>query len=96
MAKKFFVDKSDEDYIPESVDEVTFETTEEINDAEIVVDAKAVSAENHRSLIAQLQGTPKQFNADEVAILKQLAKQGIAADFGDDGWARGYKWHMFK
>lgn len=94
MAKKIYVDKSDEDYIPESGDELTFETDEGINDAKIVVDAKAVSAKDQRYYATQLEGTPKRFPYEASYVLRSLRDIGVAAEF-NEGWARGHKWREF-
>lgn len=42
-----------------------------------------------------LEGKPHIFDNISVAIFKSLAAKGIAADAGDEGWMRGYKWHNY-
>ena len=39
-----------------------------------------------------LAGTPGTFDSESLELLQRLARYGIAADFGDEGYARGYKW----
>lgn len=42
-----------------------------------------------------LQGNPNTFDNISVTIFKSLAAKGLAADAGDEGWMRGYKWHDY-
>ena len=51
------------------------------------------SAENELVIAKQLSGHPKQFNNIEKEILESLVRKNIAADFGNEGYARGYRWH---
>ena len=43
-------------------------------------------------LAKQLTGSPVIFGENYQAALGRLVEQGIAADFGDEGYARGCKW----
>lgn len=49
----------------------------------------------NRSLAIMLEGTPKIFQHSQTADLRVLQKEGIAADFGEAGWARGHKWRGY-
>ena len=40
---------------------------------------------------ANLKGNPHPFDSDSAELLERLVRYGIAADFGDDGFGRGYK-----
>lgn len=40
-----------------------------------------------------LKGEPEQFAEEYFDILKGLVAQGIAADFGDGVYGRGFAWH---
>ena len=42
---------------------------------------------------ANLAGTPITYDSECIAVLQRLTRFGIAADFGADGYARGFKWH---
>lgn len=42
---------------------------------------------------ANLKGTPHAFDEASMAILERLTRHGIAADFGSEGFGRGFKWH---
>ena len=42
-----------------------------------------------------LQGNPNTFDNISVAVFKSLAAKGLAADAGDEGWMRGFKWHNY-
>lgn len=61
--------------------------------------ATPVVAELHKptneelELSKQLEGSPKQFDEASVELLKHLCQLGIAADFGAEGYGRGFKWH---
>ncbi len=51
---------------------------------------------NEEYEVAQLlEGTPHTFDNISVAIFKSLASKGIAADAGDEGWMRGFRWHDY-
>lgn len=47
------------------------------------------------STALSLKGNPEKLDKELTTVLKALEKAGIAADFGDDGWGRGHKWHSF-
>jgi len=49
----------------------------------------------NRVLAILLLGTPKLFPEDCNEDLQVLLKEGIAADFGAAGWARGHRWRSF-
>lgn len=40
---------------------------------------------------ANLKGNPHPFDSASAELLERLVRYGIAADFGDDGFGRGYK-----
>lgn len=46
-------------------------------------------------LAKRLEGSPVVFGENYQAALKVLVKEGVAADFGDEGHARGHKWRQF-
>lgn len=47
-------------------------------------------------LAKELTGTPSnEFDSTSVELLKSLCAKGIAADFGKDGYARGYRWYLY-
>lgn len=43
-------------------------------------------------LAKKLTGSPILVSEDELEIYQRLAKFNVAADFGDEGFARGFKW----
>lgn len=42
-----------------------------------------------------LKGSPEFFEDVSVELFKSLAAKGIAADAGDEGWMRGFRWHNY-
>lgn len=55
--------------------------------------ATAVSTPN-MTLAKQLTGTPKHFSKEHQRDLEYLVELNIAADFGDEGFARGSEWRV--
>jgi len=67
------------------------ETVEEMLDKVSIPETLVVTSSDLK-LARQLTGRPIVFDEDCQAALERLVSEGIAADFGDDGHARGYKW----
>lgn len=42
----------------------------------------------------QLTGSPQHFDQASVALIAACVAKGLAADFGAEGYARGFKWHL--
>ncbi len=70
-----------------------FEVSEVV--PEVKVEAVEVQKEPSLALATQLEGHPKVFAEQDLEGLLVLQSKGIAADFGEDGWARGHLWRAF-
>lgn len=62
---------------------------------DVTVEAKVSTDELTQADIkwakANLKGNPHPFDSASTELLERLVHHGIAADFGDDGFGRGYK-----
>lgn len=91
-SKKSSVKKSSEEIVEEVFDENEIvEDVEEGYTESPAVDYPPVS---DMELAKQLKGHPVLFGSNYSEALARLVEQGIAADFGEDGHARGHKWRL--
>lgn len=47
------------------------------------------------NMARQLLGHPHVYGKEQEPLLRELQRFGIACDFGDEGWARGFRWHEY-
>ena len=70
-------------------------TEREQEPKDVTVEAKVSTDEFTQADIkwakANLKGNPHPFDSTSAELLERLVRYGIAADFGDDGFGRGYK-----
>ena len=64
----------------------------EAAETEVVVEVVESSTVIDLDLARQLSGSPVVFGEENQSALKRLVEEGIAADFGKEGHARGHKW----
>lgn len=97
MAKKFNKLRSlDEgEVILEEVPEAEVVAWSEPEVGDVPLEAKVSTDELTQADIkwakANLKGNPHPFDSASTELLERLVHHGIAADFGDDGFGRGYK-----
>jgi len=103
MGKRRFFDKelslAEDDVILSEVPEaevVAWSDPEPVGEPkDVTVEAKVSTDELTQADIkwakANLKGNPHPFDSASAERLEHLVRYGIAADFGDDGFGRGYK-----
>lgn len=99
MAKlKFDKQKSLEEgdvvLVQESVKSTEREQTKEVSNVEAKVQPVQLTSAEY-NLAKLLQGQPNTFDSVSAEFMESLVSKGVAADFGDAGYARGYKFHEF-
>ncbi len=53
----------------------------------------AVTPDDETRVARTLGGSPAAYPDFDLPVLLALQATGHAADFGEDGWARGHRWH---
>ena len=77
----------------EVVDEsIYLEMAEEVVDEVVTPKVEESPEAEDMELAKRLKGHPVIFGGNYQAALARLVGEGIAADFGEDGHARGHKW----
>jgi len=92
MAKTKKSSKSKKSEAPVDTFQRYTETVEEMLNEVTIQDIVVPSTSSDMKLAKQLTGTPVIFGENHQAALERLVSEGIAADFGDEGHARGFKW----
>lgn len=99
MAKKKWFDKQAsleaEEIILTPVEDAEVVAWSEPEVEDVPMEAKVSTDELTQADIkwakANLSGHPNSFDRASTELLERLCRYGIAADFGDDGFGRGYK-----
>lgn len=78
-------------------DEVILDEVQEAPEDVIQVNQEVTTTEPTKEEVAfakQLTGSPQHFDQSSVALIAACVAKGLAADFGAEGYARGFKWHL--
>lgn len=62
-------------------------------DAQTLPATPAVTPDDENRVARTLGGSPAVYLDSDLPVLLALQATGHAADFGEDGWARGFRWH---
>ena len=93
------LDLSDDEHeqkVEASIDEMEASDEQPIENVEVEPFPTPLTVSKELLTIAKtLTGKPIQVPEESLSDYDQLVELGIAANFGNDGYARGYKWKQY-